>query len=162
MALAVVFAMLASYFLSRTLVPTMVLYLLPKEAEAEARKGHEEPACPRLTLWSVIRHPSLFHHAFNHGFERFRLGYQGVLGYALDHRFVTSTVLLGFALGSLALYPWIGRDFFPNVDAGQFRLHVRAPAGTRVEETKHIFSQVEDVIREVVPDSKRALILDNI
>src|SRR6266853_1224669 len=88
MALAVVFAMLASYFLSRTLVPTMVLYLLPKEAEAEARRGHEEPARPRLTLWSVIRHPSLFHHAFNHGFERFRRSYQGLLGWALDHRFV--------------------------------------------------------------------------
>src|SRR5437868_6986837 len=65
LALAVVFAMLASYFLSRTLVPTMVLYLLPKEAEAEARRGHEQPASPRLTPWSVIRHPSLFHHAFN-------------------------------------------------------------------------------------------------
>ena len=162
LALAVVFAMLASYFLSRTLVPTMVLYLLPKEAEAEARKGHEGPAGPRLTLWSVVRHPSLFHHAFNLGFERFRRGYQGVLGWALDHRLVTSTAMLGFALGSLALYPWIGRDFFPNVDAGQFRLHVRAPAGTRVEETENIFGQVEGAIREVVPDGERALILDNI
>jgi multidrug efflux pump subunit AcrB len=162
LALAVVFAMLASYFLSRTLVPTMVLYLLPKEAEAEAKRGHDEPTSPRLTLWSVIRHPSSFHHAFNHGFERFRRSYQGLLGWALDHRFVTTTVMLGFALGSLALYPWIGRDFFPNVDAGQFRLHVRAPSGTRVEETEHIFSQVEDVIREVVPDRDRALILDNI
>ena len=72
LALAVVFAMLASYFLSRTLVPTMVLYLLPKEAEAEARKGHEVPAGPRLTLWSVIRHPSCSIDAFNLGFERFR------------------------------------------------------------------------------------------
>jgi multidrug efflux pump subunit AcrB len=162
LALAVVFAMMASYFLSRTLVPTMVLYLLPKEAEAEARRGHEEPARPRLTLWSVIRHPSSFHHAFNHGFERFRRWYQGLLGWALDHRFVTSTGMLGFALGSLALSPWIGRDFFPNVDAGQFRLHVRAPAGTRIEETENIFGQVEGAIREVVPDSERALILDNI
>src|SRR6202023_3890651 len=75
LALAVVFAMLASYFLSRTLVPTMVLYLLPREAEAEARKGHEGPARPRLTPWSMVRHPSLFHQVFNHGFERFRLGY---------------------------------------------------------------------------------------
>jgi multidrug efflux pump subunit AcrB len=162
LALAVVFAMLASYFLSRTLVPTMVLYLLPKEAEAEASRGHEEAAGPRLTLWSVIRHPSLFHHAFNHGFERVRQSYQGLLGWALDHRFATSSVMLGFALGSLALYPWIGRDFFPNVDAGQFRLHVRAPSGTRVEETENIFGQVEGAIRELVPDSERALILDNI
>jgi len=80
LALAVVFAMLASYFLSRTLVPTMVLYLLPKEAEAEARRGHEGAAHPRLTPWSVIRHPSLFHLAFNLGFERLRRGYQGLLG----------------------------------------------------------------------------------
>jgi multidrug efflux pump subunit AcrB len=162
LALAVVFAMQASYFLSRTLVPTMVLYLLPKEAEAEARKGHGEPAAPRLSLWSVIPHPSLLHHVFNKCFERLRGSYQGLLGWALDHRYVTTTVMLGFALGSLALYPWIGRDFFPNVDAGQFRLHVRAPAGTRVEETERIFGEVEAAIREMVPDDERALILDNI
>ncbi len=162
LALAVVFAMLASYFLSRTLVPTMVLYLLPKEAEAEARRGHEESAHPRLTLWSVIRHPSLFHLAFNRGFERLRQIYRSLLGWALDHRFATATVMLGFSVGSLALYPWIGRDFFPNVDAGQFRLHVRAPSGTRVEETERIFGEVEGAIREVVPDHERALILDNI
>jgi len=70
--------------------------------------------------------------------------------------------MMGSALGSLALYPWIGRDFFPSVDAGQFRLHVRAPAGTRVEETERIFGEVEGVIRELVPDDERALILDNI
>jgi len=162
LALAVVFAMLASYFLSRTLVPTMVLYLLPKEAEAESRRGHEGPAHPRLTLWSVIRHPSSFHLAFNRGFERLRLTYRSLLGWALDHRLATAAAMLGFALGSLALYPWIGRDFFPSVDAGQFRLHVRAPAGTRVEETERIFGEVEGVIREVVPDRERALILDNI
>src|SRR5450755_4100427 len=95
LALAVVFAMLASYFLSRTLVPTMVLYLLPKEAEAEATRGHEEPASPRLTPWSMIRHPSLLHHAFNRGFERLRLSYHELLGWALDHRFVALCVLLG-------------------------------------------------------------------
>src|SRR5947209_1057249 len=160
LALAVVFAMLASYFLSRTLVPTMVLYLLPKEAEAEAREG-ERPARPRLTLWSVLRHPSLFHDGFNRGFERLRRAYQRLLGLALEHRLVTLTVLLGFALGSLALYPRIGQDFFPSVDAGQIRLHVRAPAGTRIEETARVFGQVEGAIREIVPDSERAMILDN-
>jgi multidrug efflux pump subunit AcrB len=101
------------------------------------------------------------HDAFNHGFERLRLAYHGLLDWALDHRFATVAVLLGFALGSLALYPRIGQDFFPSVDAGQFRLHVRAPAGTRVEEAERIFGQVEDVIREVVPDNERAMILDN-
>jgi len=162
LALAVVFAMLASYLLSRTLVPTMVLYLLPKEADAEARGEDRERARPRLTLWSFLRHPSLFHDAFNRGFERLRLTYHGLLDWALDHRFFTTSALLGFALGSLLLYPRIGQDFFPSVDAGQFRLHVRAPAGTRVEETERIFGQVEDAIREVVPDAERAMILDNI
>jgi multidrug efflux pump subunit AcrB len=75
---------------------------------------------------------------------------------------VTIAVLLGFALGSLALFPQIGQDFFPSVDAGQIRLHVRAPAGTRIEETERIFGQVENVIREVVPDDERAMILDNL
>ncbi len=160
LALAVVFAMLASYFLSRTLVPTLVLYLLPSEAEAMGRHDHGGPA--RLTLGMVIRHPSLFHLAFNRVFERFRLTYRSFLGWTLDHRFLTAAVMMSFALGSLALYPWIGRDFFPTVDAGQFRLHVRAPSGTRVEETERIFGAVEAVIRELVPDNERALILDNI
>ncbi|MDB5340686.1 MAG: mdtC 3 [Planctomycetaceae bacterium] len=162
LALAVVFAMLASYFLSRTLVPTMVLYLLPKEIEAEARAEAGEQTHPRLTLWSVLRHPSLLHDAFNRSFERMRLAYHGVLDWALDNRLVTVTVLLGFAACSLLLFPRIGQDFFPSVDAGQFRLHVRTPSGTRIEETERIFGQVEDVIREVVPDTDRALILDNI
>src|SRR5205085_7190624 len=108
------------------------------------------------------RHPSAFHHAFNRGFERLRRAYHGILDWALDHRLGTVAVLLGFALGSAALFPYLGQDFFPAVDAGQFRLHVRAPAGTRVEETERIFGQVEDTIREVVPESERTLILDNI
>ena len=74
---------------------------------------------------------------------------------------MTVAVLLGFAFGSLALAPRIGQDFFPSVDAGQFRLHVRAPSGTRIEETERTFQQVEDVIREIVPESERELILDN-
>ena len=69
--------------------------------------------------------------------------------------------MLGFAACSLALAPWLGEDFFPAVDAGQFRLHVRAPSGTRIEETERIFGQVEDVIREIVPDNEREMILDN-
>jgi multidrug efflux pump subunit AcrB len=166
LALAVVFAMLASYFLSRTLVPTMVMYLLPAEAEAEARKGHEEPApranaTRRASLWSFLRHPSTFHEAFNRAFERLRLVYRDLLGWSLDHRFLTLAVMLGFALGSLALFPRIGQDFFPSVDAGQIRMHVRAPAGTRIEETEQTFGRVEDAIREIVPDTERAMILDN-
>ncbi len=153
LALAVVFAMLASYLLSRTLVPTMVLYLLPREvhlyAEGEYASSGGGP------IWR-------FHQAFNRQFERLRLAYQGLLSWALDHRAFTVTALLAFAFGSLALAPWIGQDFFPTVDAGQFRLHVRAPSGTRIEETERIFGQVEDVIREIVPAEEREMILDNI
>jgi len=154
LALAVVFAMLASYFLSRTLVPTMVLYLLPAEVGSESAESS-----PSTTHHSPL---ARFHDAFNRAFERLRLTYHGLLDWALDHRFVAVAVLLGFALGSLMLFPRIGQDFFPSVDAGQFRLHVRAPSGTRIEETERIFGQVEDVIREVVPDSDRGMILDNI
>ncbi|HEY7307763.1 MAG TPA: efflux RND transporter permease subunit [Gemmataceae bacterium] len=153
LALAVVFAMLASYLLSRTLVPTMVLYLLPKEVHLYA-EGEHGAASGGGPIWR-------FHQAFNRLFERLRSVYQGLLGWALDHRFVTVLVLLGFAFGSLALASRIGRDFFPSVDAGQFRLHVRAPSGTRIEETEKTFQQVEDMIREIVPASEREMILDN-
>jgi CzcA family heavy metal efflux pump len=153
LALAVVFAMLASYLLSRTLVPTMVLYLLPKEVHLYA-EGEHGAATGGGPIWR-------FHQGFNRQFERLRSFYQGLLGWALDHRFVTVVVLLGFAFGSLALAPRIGRDFFPAVDAGQFRLHVRAPSGTRVEETERLFGRVEDAIREIVPENEREMILDN-
>jgi multidrug efflux pump subunit AcrB len=155
LALAVVFAMLASYFLSRTLVPTMVLYLLPAEAKEYAV---EESAKSRTTLGWFER----LHNAFNNGFERLRLAYHGLLDFALDHRSLTVTVMLGFALGSLALFPWVGQDFFPSVDAGQFRLHVRAPAGTRIEDTERIFGEVENVIRKTVATRDLDMILDNI
>jgi multidrug efflux pump subunit AcrB len=166
LAMAVVFAMLASYFLSRTLVPTMVLYMLPKEAEAEARGEGTGPDLAAgktglVRVWAFVRHPTAFHHAFNRGFERLRQVYHGLLDWVLDYRLGTVSVLLVFALGSAALFPRLGQDFFPAVDAGQFRMHVRAPAGTRVEETERIFGQVEDAIREVVPDTERAMILDN-
>src|SRR5262249_5859010 len=98
---------------------------------------------------------------FEHLFERLRSAYQGLLGWALDHRLVTVACMLGLAFGSMLLFPYIGQDFFPSVDAGQLRLHVRAPAGTRVEETERVFGQVEDAIREVVPDGERDMILDN-
>jgi len=183
LALAVVFAMLASYFLSRTLVPTMVLYMLPKEAGVEIRNPKSEARNPKqiqgpkqgprsfaaFGLWvlNLFRISdfgfqfSSLHDAFNRGFERLRGAYHGLLYWALDHRLSTVTALLGFALGSAALFPRLGQDFFPAVDAGQFRMHVRAPAGTRIEETERIFGQVEDAIREVVPESERAMILDN-
>jgi multidrug efflux pump subunit AcrB len=154
LALAVIFAMLTSYLLSRTLVPTMVLYLLPGEVALYAAEEQGIESNGGGPIWRV-------HQAFNRRFEQFRSAYERLLGWALHHRFLTVGVLLGFALASLALAPRIGQDFFPAVDAGQFRLHVRAPAGTRIEETERIFGRVEDVIREIVPEKDRDLIIDN-
>ncbi len=163
LALAVVFAMLASYFLSRTLVPTMVLYLLPKEAEArEPRSAGTRSARPaRAVVRSrpPVRVPRRFQ-------PRLRAAPTGVprparLGPRSPLRHGGRAARLRPRLAGCCI-PRIGQDFFPSVDAGQFRLHVRAPAGTRIEETERIFGQVEDAIREVVPDSERAMILDNI
>jgi multidrug efflux pump subunit AcrB len=160
LALAVVSAMLASYFLSRTLVPTMVLYLLGAEVEVEdGGSGVEDRGSG--SRFAILRLAPSFQNAFNRGFERLRSAYHGLLDQALTFRFTTIALLFGFALGSLALFPLIGQDFFPSVDAGQIRMHVRAPAGSRIEETEAIFGQVEDAIREVVPDRERAMILDN-
>jgi CzcA family heavy metal efflux pump len=150
MATSVVFAMLASYFLSRTLVPTMVLYLLPKEMPLY----QDEHATGGGPIWRV-------HQRFERVFEWFRGHYRGLLETALGYRVLTVALMLGFALGSFALLPRIGQDFFPEVDAGQFRMHVRAPSGARIEETEKLFGRVEDAIREVVPEDERALILDN-
>jgi multidrug efflux pump subunit AcrB len=152
LAFAVVFAMLASYLLSRTLVPTMVLYLLPKEVPLYTDSA--AAATGGAPIWR-------FHQRFERQFERLRSAYQRVLGLALDHRLVTVACMLGFALLSLGLFPRLGQDFFPSVDAGQFRLHARAPAGTRVEDTERLFGQVENVIRGVVPERERDMILDN-
>jgi multidrug efflux pump subunit AcrB len=162
LALAVVFAMLASYLLSRTLVPTMVLYLLPSEVSLYAAEEHGTASRTDLNSVPQIGGPIWrIHEAFNRQFERLRSAYQLMLGWALDHRLVTVAVMLGFAIVSLLLFPRIGADFFPSVDAGQIRLHVRTPAGTRIEETERIFGQVENAIREVVPDNEREMILDN-
>src|SRR5439155_348926 len=129
MALAVGFSVMASYFLSRTVVPTMVQYLLPAEIEA----GHAGPS------GALGR----FHEAFNRGFERARGRYVEALGWTLGHRRAVFAVF-GVTVASAAiLLPFVGRDFFPKVDAGQIRLHVTAPAGTRIEETERYFTDVE-------------------
>jgi CzcA family heavy metal efflux pump len=151
MAMSVVFAMLASYLLSRTLVPTMVLFLLPKEVPLY----RDEHAPGGGLIWRV-------HQRFDRGFEWVRERYRGLLAVALERPLVTIGLLLGFAAASFALLPRVGQDFFPEVDAGQIRMHVRGPAGLRIEETEKLAGRVEDAIREVVPDSERALILDNL
>ena len=151
MALVVAYAMLASYVLSRTLVPVMVKYLLPKEA-AE----HGQPV--RASLNPL----ALFHRGFERSFEGFRKGYVGVLNWGLFHRMAIFLVFGAVGVVSLAVLPFVGQDFFPLVDAGQIRMHVTLPAGTRLEESELIFGKVENVIREIIPEEDRSQILDNI
>jgi multidrug efflux pump subunit AcrB len=151
--MAVVFAMLASYLLSRTLVPTMVLYLLAREARA--RDAVQHPAIRR----------SLFHRigdSAESAFIRLNTAYTSTLDWALEHAVVIATLFLGFALLSFVLYFFAGRDFFPSVDAGQLRLHARVPAGTRIEETEVYFQRIEDYIRRVIPAGELRVITDNI
>src|SRR5580693_8319068 len=146
--LAVVFAMLASYGLSRTLTPIMIGLLTKGEHHGAAAAGQRG--------WFAR-----FHHAFEGGFERMRAGYVGLLMTLLARRFVIPTAAVRvLALGS-TLYFFVGRDFFPPIDGGQIQLHVRAPAGSRIEATERIFQAVEDKIREVIPEKDRRLIVDN-
>ena len=148
LAMAVVFAMLASYLLSRTIVPTLVRYLLASETHGEAGAA-----------------PGFFgrvHDAFQRRFERLRAAYVRALELALSRR---GRVLATFAVvvvSGLVLLPFVGRDFFPTVDTGQFRLHVRAPAGTRIEETEQVFADVEAAIRRIIPGDEIVSVIDNI
>ncbi len=167
--MAVVFAMMASYFLSRTLVPTMVKFLLAREVDvyalAEAEHGDHvlspaeraEIERKRRGLGAIWR----THFAFNRVFERLRARYQQLLDWVLSHAAFTLSCFGVFILISFCTMPFIGRDFFPDVDAGNFRLHVRTPPGTRLESTEAIFTQVEDTIRQVIPKDEVANILDN-
>ncbi|HEY2253039.1 MAG TPA: efflux RND transporter permease subunit, partial [Planctomycetaceae bacterium] len=147
LALAVAFAMLASYLLSRTIVPTMVDYLLPAEL---AHHGEAHGWFGRL------------HAEFERRFEQFRDLYASLLNWNLQHRKTVFALFAVIVTTGFVVLPWVGRDFFPTVDAGQFRLHVRAPAGTRVEQTEVYFSQVEKEIRRLIPEQEIDLILDNI
>jgi len=153
LAMAVVFAMLASYVISRTLIPTLVKYLLRGELHMYQRDHSAERA--GSLIWRV-------HFAFNRKFEAFRSGYRRLLDWVLDHRAFVAGGFGVFVVGSLFLFPFVGQDFFPMVDAGQFRLHVRAPPGTRLESTELLFQRVEDAIREIIPAHDRGSLIDNI
>jgi multidrug efflux pump subunit AcrB len=142
---AVVFAMLASYFLSRTLVPTLALYLL------KAKDHHAAPS----------RNPFIrLQDSFERGFERLRLGYQRLLKTLVHRRFMFVPVFLLLCLAAWALAPWLGENFFPDSDSGQFILHVRAKTGTRIEETARLADLVENSIRRVIPSQEVDTILD--
>jgi multidrug efflux pump subunit AcrB len=146
--LAVVFAMLASYTLSRTLTPVIIGLLL---------KGEHHDATPGSGNWF-----SRFHHGFERAFERFRRGYVGALTLLLKWRWIVPVVAtLILALGGV-MFNFVGRDFFPAIDGGQIKLHVRAPPAMRIEATERVFQEVEDKIREVVPERDLDLIVDDI
>jgi multidrug efflux pump subunit AcrB len=155
LAMAVVYAMMASYLLSRTLIPTMVHYLLKAEVKLYAHGEHGETSGGKGIIWKS-------HYMFNRQFELMRSSYTSLLHWSLDHR---APVLTGFALfvaGSLMLATFIGRDFFPTVDSGQMRLHARAPSGTRIEQTEVVFANIEREIRDIIPANEIKNIIDNI
>ena len=148
MAEAVVFAMLASYVLSRTLVPTMAKYLL------KAHVTHDAAARPRLA--------ARVQHSLDGGFLRIRSAYRDALERSLGHGLLFVSGFLIVCAISFLLLPWVGQDFFPAVDSGQFKLHFRAPTGTRIEQTAVIADQVDQTLREIVPAKEIASLIDNI
>jgi CzcA family heavy metal efflux pump len=145
---AVVFAMLASYLLSRTIIPTLVMYLL---------RGHEHDTHKPATTFL-----GRFQKGFENKFEQLRESYRNTIEGVMEHRRIFVIVFLGFCLLSGGLVFFLGRDFFPKVDAGQMRLHVRARPGLRIEETARLVDQVEQEIRREVPQKEVGIILDNI
>jgi multidrug efflux pump subunit AcrB len=146
---AVVFAMLASYVLSRTLVPTLAMYLL---------KVHGHHASEPKS-WNIA---ARFQRAFERGFEAARMGYLRMLETCIRRRRLFVPIFLGLCAAAFLLIPWLGRDFFPVTDAGQFNLHFRAKTGTRIEETARLGDLIETSMRETIPESELASIIDNI
>ena len=149
---AVVFALFASYFFSRTIIPTLVQFLLPKELDQHRHAAQRKPAGRFARM----------HARFERAFESLQKRYEGLLQQCLDHRGIFVSLFLLFCLLSLLLVPLLGRDFFPAVDAGQFRLHVRAKTGTRIEETARLVDQIDRYIRTQIPADEMSGILDNI
>ena len=150
MALAVIAAMVCSFILSRTLVPTMANYLL--------RKHEHEPHGKPPSRNPLVR----FQRAFERRFERVRLGYREFLVMAMTHRLKFIAGFMLFVTASFALTPFLGRDFFPSVNSGQILMHARTRIGTRVEETSNQFAEITKAIRQLIPPSEIATIVDNI
>jgi multidrug efflux pump subunit AcrB len=155
LALAVVFAMMASYLLSRTLIPTMVHHMLKPELKLYLQGEDGESAGGAGVIWRA-------HYAFNRRFEQMRSGYESLLHWSLDHRIPVLAGFTIFSLGSLGLATLIGSDFFPAVDSGQMRLHAQPPTGTRIEQAEVIFADIEREIRDVIPAREIDTIIDNI
>lgn len=145
---AVIFAMLASYLLSRTLIPTMAKYLLKPHQPEQEKQQH----------WF-----SRFHTEFEHRFDRLRQHYCQTLSWVLGHALLFIGIFLLFIGVSLSfLWPWLGSDFFPKVDAGQLKLHIRGPVGTRIEETARLVETIDTEIRNAIPPQELSGIIDNI
>jgi multidrug efflux pump subunit AcrB len=149
---AVVFAMLASYLLSRTVVPTMAKFLLKEHSDEDAEKRR------------TSRNPFVvFQRGFEHYFEKIRLGYVRLLTFTVDHPTAFIVVFLLICVASVGLIaPWLGQDFFPSVDAGAFRIHVRAQTGLRIEETANLCDHIDNAIRREIPPKEVVTIIDNI
>jgi multidrug efflux pump subunit AcrB len=152
MAEAVMFAMICSFILSRTLVPTMAKYLL------QPHVVHEEGHAPPPSRNPLVR----FQRGFEKGFERFREIYRELLTLALYRRWTFMAAFMAFVVASFLLVPFLGRDFFPTVDSGQILMHVRGPMGMRVEESANSFAAIEKGIRQIIPPDEIATIVDNI
>ncbi|MEO6788480.1 MAG: efflux RND transporter permease subunit, partial [Chthoniobacteraceae bacterium] len=156
---AVVFAMLASYVLSRTLVPTLVMWFYRNSPyhshEAEDTADEAPPSGWSAPFVHIQR-------AFERGFSAFRNGYRSLLGAVMERRGTFAIVFLACCIGTFALVPQLGQDFFPKGDGGQFRLHLRTRSGSRIEETTRLVERIDHVIREVVPKEEITGILDNI
>src|SRR5271170_7070447 len=149
---AVVFAMLASYLLSRTLVPTMARYLLIEQTEEKRRESTEKSRNPLVRMQAK----------FETGFDRFRERYHQILEASIHHRKLFITFFLSGCVLSFALIPLVGQDFFPSVDSGEFKLHLRAPTGTRIENVADLCDRVENEIRAQIPPRELVTIIDNI
>ena len=171
LSVSVIVSLLASLVLSFTMVPVLFYYLMrshshPGQGAADAAHGAGAahagvPAAP-APLASLLRALQRVHVGFERGFVRFRDSYRNAVAWALSQPKLIVLVFAGIMLVSLPLFPFLGRDFFPDVDAGQMRLHVRAPPGTRIETTQRYFSQVETTIRALVGSNQISVILDNI
>ena len=155
LAMAVAFAMLASYFLSRTLVPTMMHFLLPAELHLYQDESGAEKEEETNWIWR-------WHKRFDHQFERMRHQYKRLLEWCLNNAALTLILFACFVVLSLPLVFTIGEDFFPYVDSGQMRLHVNTPQGMRVEDAEQFFASIEREIRQVIPAEETELLLDNI
>jgi multidrug efflux pump subunit AcrB len=161
---AVMFAVIASYVLSRTLVPTMIMWF--ERHHHKKASGQKTSAAGRIRrgehapFW--VRPLVALQHGFEKAFDRFRAAYANLLGKVLEHRAAFAVGFLSFCVASWLLVPFLGQNFFPAVDAGTFRLHVRAPTGTRIEQTAKLVDEVEAAIRREVPANELEGMLDNI